>query len=81
LPSEFSSPSKSPPIVVAVIPDESIVTAVPTLMTSLSPSIVILEDPTVNIPVILTSPSTINSVVPLPIVTALNVETPETLSC
>ena len=54
---------------VTLIPEELNVSPVPTLIILLAPFNVILEDPTVKIPVTRAFPSTNNAVVPIPIVT------------
>ena len=52
-----------------LIPEELNVSPVPTLMVSVIPFSVMLEDPTVRIPVTRAFPSTRRAVVPLPTVT------------
>jgi hypothetical protein len=54
---------------VTLTPEELNVSPVPTLIRLFVPSKVILEDPTVRIPVTLAFPSTYNAVFPIPIVT------------
>ena len=54
---------------VTLIPEELNVSPVPTLIILLAPFNVILDDPTVKIPVTRAFPSTNNAVVPIPIVT------------
>jgi len=74
------SPTKEVAVITPanIIPEELIVTAVPTLILSPIPSSVIELVPMVRIPVILVFPVTISCVVPPPTIVLPKVETPET---
>jgi hypothetical protein len=68
--SPLPSPTNDVAVMIpATIPEELNVNPVPTLIVSVIPFSVILEDPTVRIPVTLAFPSTRRAVVPIPIVT------------